>query len=674
MRRLLQLMALLRCARALQLARPALRRTHLSATRSSLEALTVPVLKEQLRAKGLKMGGKKDDLVERLLQSDGAQPRFTAEAEPLVVDGVRVIDVGDNYDWGFDDDDDDDGGDGTDVMAERLQRATGGDVGATQSGEKPRKDERRGGAKNFAIEVSGGNCGGCGAPFQCTDEAKTGYVPPGVYARLDLAGPEADDSPEAEVEMLLAEARAGKVQAAPPVDEEDLAMDEAEFEELLEELDEAEAADVRRFEKAAAKRERTEVPICQRCHGLRHRSAGGEPTRARADASDEGLKPEAFENLIRDEVLPRKGVVLLFVDFFDVEGSLECWRKLGALVGHKRRVIVAANKADLLPNDVSPQRALNWVVRRCKETVPYLRDNLKEQDVRLVSCRSGQGIGDLLQDARDAAARANGDVFVCGAANCGKSSFVNRAVGAYSGENNYKGVKAWGVTASASPGTTLGVVKINLKDDGPDVYDTPGLLQPGALGTVLNEQELNAVTPAKLDVVTLRVAEGQCVMLGGLAKVEMAEAPQGAFFLTFYVAPTLTLHPTAAKNADAAFTAKHAGGLLSPPFDADRVAELGAFDTHVVDIEGRGFIEAAADVTLAGLGWLVVYGSGRCSLKISALPGVAVATREPLLPFEDLRRTTAKFTGGRVLRGQAKKGKKNKGPAPKKKKSQPRRR
>ena len=215
------------------------------------------------------------------------------------------------------------------------------------------------------------------------------------------------------------------------------------------------------------------------------------------------MTPEAFETLIREEVRDRRGVVLLFVDFFDVEGSLACWKKLGALVGHKRRVLVAANKCDLLPNDVSRARALSWVVRRCKETVPYLRDNLKETDVQLVSCRSGQGIGDLLQDARDAAARARGDVFVCGAANCGKSSFVNRAVGAYSGGQNYKGVKAWGVTASASPGTTLGVVKINLRDDGPDVYDTPGLLQPGALGTVVTEQELQGITPVSYTHLTL---------------------------------------------------------------------------------------------------------------------------------------------------------------------------
>ena len=74
----------------------------------------------------------------------------------------------------------------------------------------------------------------------------------------------------------------------------------------------------------------------------------------------------------------------------------------------------------------------------------------------------------------------------------------------------------------------MGVVKINLRDDGPDVYDTPGLLQPGALGTVLTEEELQAITPKKLDVVTLRVGEGQCVLLASRAQFHAA----GAQFLT----------------------------------------------------------------------------------------------------------------------------------------------
>ena len=177
-------MLLLRSARALHhIARPALRRTHLLATRSELEALTVPVLKDRLRSLSLKVGGKKGELVERLLASDASDAATTedangaaaAEAEPVVVDGVRVIDVGDDYDWGFDDDDDDDDEDAGTDMADRLARASAGDVG--HGGARASHDERRG-APDFAIEVGAGNCGGCGAPFQCADEARTGYVPP----------------------------------------------------------------------------------------------------------------------------------------------------------------------------------------------------------------------------------------------------------------------------------------------------------------------------------------------------------------------------------------------------------------------------------------------------------------------------------------------------------------
>ena len=41
----------------------------LAASRSDLEQLTVPVLKDRLRAQGLKVGGRKNELVERLLES-----------------------------------------------------------------------------------------------------------------------------------------------------------------------------------------------------------------------------------------------------------------------------------------------------------------------------------------------------------------------------------------------------------------------------------------------------------------------------------------------------------------------------------------------------------------------------------------------------------------------------
>ena len=52
----------------------------LAASRADLEGLTVPVLKDRLRAQGLKVGGKKQELVERLLES---APAPAAPAVPV---------------------------------------------------------------------------------------------------------------------------------------------------------------------------------------------------------------------------------------------------------------------------------------------------------------------------------------------------------------------------------------------------------------------------------------------------------------------------------------------------------------------------------------------------------------------------------------------------------------
>ena len=54
----------------------------LAASRDDLEGLTVPVLKDRLRAQGLKVGGKKAELVERLLES---APAPAAPAPPATV-------------------------------------------------------------------------------------------------------------------------------------------------------------------------------------------------------------------------------------------------------------------------------------------------------------------------------------------------------------------------------------------------------------------------------------------------------------------------------------------------------------------------------------------------------------------------------------------------------------
>ena len=65
-------------------------RLRAAASRSELEALSVPVLKDRLRAQGLKVGGKKQEHVERLLESapaPAAAPAPVKQTKPRRGDG-----------------------------------------------------------------------------------------------------------------------------------------------------------------------------------------------------------------------------------------------------------------------------------------------------------------------------------------------------------------------------------------------------------------------------------------------------------------------------------------------------------------------------------------------------------------------------------------------------------
>jgi hypothetical protein len=117
-----------------------------------------------------------------------------------------------------------------------------------------------------------------------------------------------------------------------------------------------------------------------------------------------------------------------------------------------------------------------------------------------------------------------------------------------------------------------------------------------------------------------------------------------------FVANDIKLHPTDSSRADD-FVANHAGGMLTPPFEPgpERIADIGPLESHVVDIEGAGWKEAAADITLTGLGWVSVTGAGNAKVKISVPKGIGFTVRPPLMPF-DMWEVASKYTGGRSVR------------------------
>ena len=168
-------------------------------------------------------------------------------------------------------------------------------------------------------------------------------------------------------------------------------------------------------------------------------------------------------------------------------------------------VILAANKADLLPSEMGQARAENWVRRELEYLNVQSIANIGGA-VRLVSCKTGFGIKTMMEKAKSLAEEMDCDIYVVGAANAGKSTLVNYLLDennparkqSLGGKRRAGNANKWkgSVTTSPLPGTTLKFIRIEL-GKGQYLYDTPGLLIPGCLTDRLTPEELKIVVPKK---------------------------------------------------------------------------------------------------------------------------------------------------------------------------------
>ncbi|KAL7487413.1 hypothetical protein ACHAW6_013018 [Cyclotella cf. meneghiniana] len=518
--------------------------------------------------------------------------------------------------------------------------------------ETPRREQ-------FKVITGAMTCSGCGSDFQKDDELRPGFLPFEKYevqeklAKIEEMQKMQDKAnsnewtPEDEVEYLLRQADPSKGKEG----DEFLGV-------TVEEMAEKLGLDLEVLSRKKV--------LCKRCHGLQN--FGTVEQKLRPGWTDEPtLSQEQFRKLLLP-LKQRTAVILALVDLFDFSGSV--LPELDEIAGDNP-VILAANKADLLPSAMGQTRAENWVRRELEYMNVKSIANIGGA-VRLVSCKTGFGVAAMIEKAKSLAVDLDCDIYVVGAANAGKSTLVNYLLD----ENNptksskFEGKKRAGnankwkgsVTTSPLPGTTLKFIKIEL-GGGKLLYDTPGLLIPGSLTDRLTPEELKIVVPKKqVEPITFRVASGKCVLVGGLAKIELI-GDSKPFLFTFFVANDIKLHPTDSAKADD-FIDKHVGTLLKPPVEPgrERMTEIGEFEYHEIDIQGSGWKEAAADITLRGLGWVAVTGAGTAKVRIGVPKGIGVSVRPPLMPF-DVWEATAKYTGGRAVRKSSKSrsGKRRKG-------------
>jgi len=368
------------------------------------------------------------------------------------------------------------------------------------------------------------------------------------------------------------------------------------------------------YEKKAERRQ-WGMLLCTRCSALSNGQFVNAVAGQGSVRSGRGLVSAEQLRAQLERLRDKKALVVKVVDLLDFQGSF--LNRVRDLVGGNPIVLVA-NKADLVPKGVRDRDVVAWLEEELR------RRRLRCAGVHLVSARTGRGLERTVRLILGE--RRGRDVYVLGAANVGKSTFIRAALAAMREQGNFFAPDRRLPTASGMPGTTLGVIPLRAFEDKGALYDTPGVLVHHRLSSLLDPEELKPLMRSQAQKLTLfspptSLEEGAVFWWGGVLAVEVLEAPP-AVELTFIGPKVLRVAEGAVAPAEGAFGAAAAdarGGLVL---------------AREVTIPCTADAGPLADVVPSGYGgWIRVSltraSAGQVRLAVRALRGVEVFLRPP---------------------------------------------
>ena len=120
--------------------------------------------------------------------------------------------------------------------------------------------------------------------------------------------------------------------------------------------------------------------------------------------------------------------------------------------------------------------------------------------------------------------------------------------------------------------------------------------------------------------------------------MDVTSVPGPTMYVTVWLSDEVRTHLGKTANAAALFGA-HVGRDLTPPIAAneDDLERRIKQDMPIpvpteVSVTGDTWKESSVDVCIAGLGWLAVGVSGEARVTVWAPPGVAITTRDAIVP------------------------------------------
>ena len=334
--------------------------------------------------------------------------------------------------------------------------------------------------------------------------------------------------------------------------------------------------------------------VCKRCFRLKNYN----------EVSDVELGAEDFYKLIKT-LSKKDGLIVKVVDIFDFSGS---WiEDVIDIVGNNKDIVLVANKLDLLPKSVKQNKIKQWLFKMLKAK------GIKAKDILLISAIKNHGIEEAA--ARIDELRNGKDVYIIGATNVGKSTFINKLIELTTGDKNV-------ITTSHFPGTTLGMIEIPL-DRATSIYDTPGIILDYDIAHYLDAKSLKLVMPKKeIKARVFQLNAEQSLFFGGMARVDFVKGERQSF--TLYASNLVDIHRTKLSNADALFE-KHLGTLLKPPFEDN----ISIFKNQVK--KNFKIDDRKIDIVISGLGWITVNSDSGCEIDIYVPEEIEVFVRESII-------------------------------------------
>jgi len=309
--------------------------------------------------------------------------------------------------------------------------------------------------------------------------------------------------------------------------------------------------------------------LCQRCFKLQHYNTNSEIQ----------LVEDDYITILKS-IAKEDALLVYVVDVFNFETSMI--NNINKYLNNQK-VLVLANKRDLIPSSVKDEKLLNWIKEK------LVNCGIKNIfDIIMSSGQTNYNV-DLILNKIDEL-REGKDVYIIGNANVGKSTFINSLLKNYSNETDKF------ITTSSFPGTTLNVIRIPL-DRKSFIYDTPGIIQKDSMLYSVEPRILKYLLPRKeIKPLTYQLKPSQSLLIGGLAIFDFIEGSETGF--TCYFSSFVKVHRTKLEKKEATFNSLVSSKSILP--NSNRITSFNDLTLKKIELTTPGKI----DVVISGYGWI----------------------------------------------------------------------